>query len=280
MAAMFSVALLLPFLNFLAHLIASKAAKWKFLILGVVALGFELAAIYGILAATQKNVKGETDLGFGVVILMWLAIVIFLAAVGVASIYSPIIVRALRFRRAETILPQIAYKKAFLELGNTDVHFRGVVGIDYQSADKAKKHSPGFHGYSSIEDALTHAQYGNVLLEVIFSGEITKKAKGYIATEQRVLQVIPYHCAFCDQNPSYYSNLNDKLQFICDSHGKAAIAWSKLPDKQIGKLPYNAFPLAKLSEELPWLKEEGILVAELSGDNKFVPTVIPEEQIK
>lgn len=182
---------------------------------------------------------------------------------------------------AKKVPVQIAYKKANLRAGAS--HFSGVTHTRYHADDEAK-YGPGFHAYDTFEQALAHPQEGNVVLEVLLSGKITKMDLGYIATKQRVLQVMPHKCVdyHCTVIPnSFEIDSNGNIFFYCSIHG--------LPIAGIGLLTRVArffggrngeirvSPLSKLPDMLPWLGEHKIVVAATKGKDKFIPTIISDQ---
>lgn len=188
------------------------------------------------------------------------------------------------------VKPVIAYKKAVLDPNG---ELKGVTGTPYKANDEAVN-GMGFHAYSSFQRARKHTQEGDVMLEVLLSGEIKKMDLGYIAEKQRVLQVIPYKCAYwgCQGVPQAFSlkgpddwrSDDEKPAFLCHAHSKADRFESKLR-KLVAPLTrlfgeeadqLEVLPLSALGEKLPWIEENKIVVSTLSGKNKFVPTVIPD----
>ncbi|WP_181273654.1 hypothetical protein [Brevibacterium oceani] len=91
----------------------------------------------------------------------------------------------------------VAYKKADIrqlriiygEQERIHLELRGVTGTPYIADDEATSRQ-GFHAYRELSEARSHAQDGDVLLEVLISGEVDDLDKGFVATHQRVLQVL------------------------------------------------------------------------------------------
>jgi hypothetical protein len=112
--------------------------------------------------------------------------------------------RKVRSHFAPEVTPKIAYKRATLLLNRSgdDQHLRGVVGLTYSPDEDAE--GVGFHAYERLVDAQNHPQQGNVILEVLLSGNIEEHDLGYIATHQRVLQVIPDSCSYCGLQPTHF----------------------------------------------------------------------------
>jgi hypothetical protein len=196
-------------------------------------------------------------------------------------------------KASESALPaekvQVAYKKAFLQDAGHLTHFRGVVGNGY-NVDAEAAISPldsfphvlpkGFHAYASFADALKHPQEGNVLLEVLLSGEVEELELGFVASHQRVLQVMPYICSYCKAPPTHFAHvMNYDLIFACTKHLRlerfclAAVKFVSnfAPARGEG---YLLAPLEKLPEAFPWLDEHRVVVAEVAGPRKFVPTAV------
>lgn len=178
---------------------------------------------------------------------------------------------------------KVAYKKGFLLPGGG--HFKGVMGGYYSADDVKNPGSIGFHAYSDFDKALAHSQEGNVLLEVLLSGEMDEMEQGYVAERQRVLQVIPYQCedSSCNLLPTHFSHMeNDQLWFLCPVHVLS------LKGIHMGARLYNSIPFVKpttpfvvetidkLPWRFPWMAEQKIVVGKLKGKDKFVPTVIEE----
>lgn len=178
---------------------------------------------------------------------------------------------------------KIAYKKGILLPGGG--HFKGVMGGHYSADDSKNPGSLGFHAYRSFHKALAHDQEGNVLLEVLLSGDMDEMEDGYIAERQRVLQVIPYRCqdSMCALIPTHFSQLEDeKLWFLCPVHvvplkaiHKAALLVSAIPLVK-PPIPFVVETIDKLPWRFPWMNEQKIVVGKLKGKDKFVPTVIEE----
>jgi len=185
--------------------------------------------------------------------------------------------------------PVIAYKKALLDPNG---ELKGVTGTPYKADDKAVN-DMGFHAYSSFQRARKHTQEGDVMLEVLLSGKIEKMDLGYIAENQRVLQVILHRCSFwgCPGVPRAFSiksfeweEEEERPLFLCRSHAKVERFESRIVRimsslaRLVGKEPakFEVFPISALPEKLPWISEQKIAVATLSGKHKFVPTVIPD----
>lgn len=175
---------------------------------------------------------------------------------------------------------KIAYKRAYLRLHNDRQPFKGVTGHGYGVDDDARGWI-GFHAYDSFAQALKHPQEGNVYLEVVLSGTIGEYQDGYVASHQRVLQVIPDGCGFCKRKAYYYIDdaIEDELLFTCKRDHVVMSAASVLVNV-IGAVTRKGSglskpkPIAKLSKEFPDLVARGVVFAELSGPNKLVQTVI------
>lgn len=181
------------------------------------------------------------------------------------------------------ISAKVAYKKGFLLPGGG--HFKGVMGGHYSADDSKNPGSLGFHAYTSFHKALAHRQEGNVLLEVLLSGDMDEMEDGYIAERQRVLQVIPYKCedSQCALIPTHFSHMEgEELWFLCPVHAvplkgihKAARLVSAIPFvKQ--PTPFVVETIDKLPWRFPWMNEHRIVIGKLKGRDKFVPTVIEE----
>lgn len=178
---------------------------------------------------------------------------------------------------------KIAYKKGFLLPGGG--HFKGVMGGRYLADDAKNPGSRGFHAYTSFQKALAHNQEGNVLLEVLLSGDMDEMEDGYVAERQRVLQVIPYQCqdSMCALIPTHFSHMEgEELWFLCPVHvvplkatHKAARLVSAIPFVKSPK-PFVVETIDKLPWRFPWMNEHKIVVGKLKGRDKFVPTVIEE----
>jgi hypothetical protein len=181
--------------------------------------------------------------------------------------------------------PRIGYKRAFLTpQSHGDQHFRGVVGHTYGVESDASNRYWGFHAYESFAKAYKHPQQGNVFLEVVLSGHVKEHEDGYIASHQRVLQVIPDTCYRCSRQTTHFALTTDpdptsQMLFVCAIHkpltsvSVRAMNFFKKFDNEI-LTATNVRPIAELNKELPWLDQHGIVVAELAGPNKLVPTVI------
>jgi len=175
---------------------------------------------------------------------------------------------------------KIAYKRAILRLHNDEKPFTGVTGHGYGVDDDAAGWI-GFHAYDSLAQALKHPQEGNVYLEVILSGTIGEYQDGYVASHQRVLQVIPDGCNFCGSKAYYYMDdtVNEALLFAC-KRDRLALAAAAATINLLGVVTLKGAslsqpkPIAKLSKEFPDLVARGVVFAELSGPNKLVQTVI------
>jgi hypothetical protein len=175
---------------------------------------------------------------------------------------------------------KIAYKRAYLRLHNDRQPFKGVTGHGY-GVDDDSRGWIGFHAYDSLAQALKHPQTGNVYLEVLLSGTIGEYQDGYVASHQRVLQVIPDSCGFCTRKAHYYmdDDTDDELIFACKGH-RIAMAAAVVASNAIGAVARKGpalsqpKPIAKLAEEFPDLVARGVVFAELSGPNKLVQTVI------
>lgn len=113
----------------------------------------------------------------------------------------------------------ITYKKAVvkqLRIVDRDqrrIHLQlaGVTGTSYRADDEATNPIYGFHAYRELDDALGHEQSGEVVLEVLLSGQVKVHDKGYEASHQRVLQVLytPQHVEIdLDRDNTFLDNLN------------------------------------------------------------------------
>jgi hypothetical protein len=186
---------------------------------------------------------------------------------------------ALHRLSSEKSPPVIGYKKAtLLRSPSPGKHFAGVIGFEYSVDDDAN--GLGFHAYRSFAQAAAHPQNGNVMLEVLLSGVVREHREGYIASHQRVLQVIADRCTFCKSEAKYFVPRETEVEFNCEKHVFTWNTNSELVRQGLkialgrGKSPYGVRPVRLLVEEFPWLDEHKIVVAERFGPNEFVPTVI------
>jgi hypothetical protein len=183
--------------------------------------------------------------------------------------------------------PRIGYKRAFLRLELFgDEHFAGVVGHKY-SVDAEAINGVGFHAYSTLAKALKHPQKGDVFLEVLLSGVVTDHEDGYVATHQRVLQLITERCDACERGASYFGlysedkSASTEVNFSCRRHRPllgSMHALARIRRPFTGDNATKVRPIVELPKALPWLDKHGIVVAELTGPNKLVPTVIAREE--
>lgn len=182
------------------------------------------------------------------------------------------------FRRpfVPKVKPRVAYKRACV----SEDGFSGV-GVDVRYGVTSKAIGLGFHAYEKLDDALTHAQQGDVFLEVLLSGTVREHNKGYIASHQRVLQVISDHCAYCRASGTHFAKSAVGLEFFCGFHAVAAkpgflggltrvVLDPVLKQKGIK-------PLDEFAASYSWLKGADVVVTSQSSRTGFVPTLIPEE---
>lgn len=189
--------------------------------------------------------------------------------------------------------PVVGYKQASL---NKDGTFTAMVGIGYTHNAKAK--GPGFHSFKEFKNAEAHEQQGKIMLEVLQSGKIMDHELGYTSSKQRVLQLIFKNCilVFCDR-PSEYACLDTANQVVgyCKTHaGHKEVTKKKVLRKTPSRgltslfnlrsnketkiteekyiLNEGMYSFSQLGELIPWLKESNVVVAAVSGENRFVPT--------
>lgn len=173
------------------------------------------------------------------------------------------------------VRPRIGYKRARV----VDSGFAGV-GVDYIYGVASKAHGLGFHAYEKLEDALNHAQAGDVFLEVLLSGTIREHNKGYIASRQRVLQVISDRCLYCRSNGTHFVKELDHPFFLCGFH--AAVAKPGLlggfTRTILDPIPKHkdVKPLSEFASTYGWLKDTDVVVTSQSSRTGFVPTKLPE----
>lgn len=178
-------------------------------------------------------------------------------------------------KKAQPGTTQIAYKRAYL-LGpgqHNDRYFQGVSGFKgYKPVDETDKHDHGFHAYKDFKRAKHHVQEGNVLLEVLLSGDISEHSLGYTSTKQRVLQIIADDCIECATESTHfvYEAALNRIVFTCKKHRKIA---EGILNQQSGR-DTSIHEFDQLSTVLPWIAEHRIVVSKRSGDNQFVPTKI------
>lgn len=170
------------------------------------------------------------------------------------------------------IAPVVAYKKAVLRPSTAKSRllgvgpFEGVTGTPYGVDDETR--SIGFHAYHKFERAADHEQHGNVLLEVVLSGNMQRWDLGWVATHQRVLQVIAtcsYGLERCDRAPKRFGLFGEEVTFSCALHGAVARAESIA---QRGR----TFKMGDFYDHFPELKQAGVVIAAKDGANAFVPT--------
>lgn len=178
--------------------------------------------------------------------------------------------------------PKVAYKRAFLLASSHDEkrYFAGVAnikGTNYAPDADAKPGSPGFHAYERFADAATHVQKGNVILEVLLSGNIEEHKLGYIAQHQRVLQIIFDQCALCKDAATHFAHhpMFDKVVFFCAEHYEKSTEML-----ENGEIETDATfrpvmgRVHDLHLALPWIAEHNIVLAPKTGAGKFIPTVL------
>lgn len=178
--------------------------------------------------------------------------------------------RRRRRRPSATVKPVIAYKKAVLDEPAhgyiSPYPLRGVTGNAY-SLD-AETDSVGFHAYDDFQRADTHPQKGNVLLEVLLSGNMQRWDLGWVATHQRVLQMIVV-CSYgnCVRAPKYFSQHEREATFSCKLHSTSARLDCTLNGTRL-------FRMARFHEIYPQFNEAGVVVTAKTGSNSFRPTTV------
>lgn len=86
----------------------------------------------------------------------------------------------------------IGYKVAGVNFENSENMFYGASGRVPYGVD-SKANYMGFHAFKTIDEVKEtfYMRNSHVLLEVLMYGEVAEYENGYIATKQRVLQVMP-----------------------------------------------------------------------------------------
>jgi len=177
--------------------------------------------------------------------------------------------------RPPTVESRIGYKRAWLKSDS----FRGVLGIPYNVDESTN--GRGFHAYYSFSDAFNHPQDGNVYLEVLLSGDIREHDLGYIASHQRVLQVIAGDCRDCNRPATnYWFDPEDGAEaapvFLCRHHArlpnrvKPIRAFQRLTNRLLND-DFDE-PIEELANDFPWLAHAGVISAPHAGPKAFIPT--------
>ncbi len=167
--------------------------------------------------------------------------------------------------------PMIAYKKAQL-LPNGD--FQGVMGGGYSVDSEKRPGSIGFHAYEDFERAREHPQEANVMLEVLLSGNIMKHEDGYVASHQRVLQVIPHRCSYyCERVPTHFYKDQNEIWFTCSLHKVEGHIL------RFSRARSEFKPIEQLSNSTPKLKEARVVTSRLKGASSFIPTKLQENSV-
>jgi len=175
------------------------------------------------------------------------------------------------------VKPRIAYKRASI----SEIGFSGV-GVPTGYGVASRTISRGFHAYEKLEDALTHPQQGDVFLEVLLSGTIQEHNKGYIASRQRVLQIISHNCVYCRSSGTHFAKDSGGLTFFCGFHAVAAkpgLIGGLTRAATLDPIPKQRGikPLSEFAASYSWLKDTDVVVTSQSSTNGFVPTLLPEE---
>lgn len=175
------------------------------------------------------------------------------------------------------VMPRVAYKRARV----TELGFAGV-GADVSYGVKSRAHGLGFHAYKELDDALSHNQPGDVFLEVLLSGTVREHHKGYIASRQRVLQVISDHCVYCHASGTYFANNSSGLTFFCGFHAAAATPGfigivTRLSQPATVPKQRGIRPLSEFADSYGWLKDADVGVTSQSRRDGFAPTSAPEK---
>lgn len=168
--------------------------------------------------------------------------------------------RALRARRRARSNPgpgRIVYKKANVaEMRILDARGRRIrlvfqgVGpeLSYAANESKAPDTPGFHGYNTVDDAISHPaishpQAETVILEALLSHGVDVHARGAIGDRQRVLQVLI--------DPEDLSEKDDWRVLVghtwTDQHG-TRIVFAPLREAKVGRIVYRPFVPTRCSD--------------------------------